>query len=273
MLDLKSLLLCALLIVLAATPLFAQRPRIGSKAPINLVPTMPDDRVVTDKGISVQDSKGGKICSIEPFPGLSYTVSVTTLQVPAKAEKEYEKACSSLKNRNLPETEQHLLKATQIYPNYVAGWVMLGQVYDARQQVAQAHDACAKASAADPKYLPAYLCLAEIAGREQKWSDVLNLTNRALELDPANDAYAYFFSAIAYFNLNQLPVAETTALKAEGIDKDHHEPLIQYLLSQIYGAKSDSATAALHMQEYERIAATQQANSVMRVAAAAGAQK
>jgi len=49
----------------------------------------------------------------------------------------------------------------------------------------------------------------------------LNLTGGALELDPSNDAYAYFFSAIAYFNLNQSPEAEERALKAEEIDKEH----------------------------------------------------
>jgi hypothetical protein len=36
----------------------------------------------------------------------------------------------------------------------------------------------------------------------------------------------YFFSAIAYFNLNQLPEAEERALKAEEIDKEHDQPLL-----------------------------------------------
>jgi len=80
------------------------------------------------------------------------------------------------------------------------------------------------------------------------------LTTRALELDPVNDAYAYFFSAIAYFNLNQLPEAERRALKAEEIDRDHHEPLIQFLLAQIYEAKRDSVEAASHLREYLKFA-------------------
>jgi tetratricopeptide (TPR) repeat protein len=61
----------------------------------------------------------------------------------------------------------------------------------------------------------------------------LNLTSRALELDPVNDAYAYFFSAIAYFNLNQLPEAENRALKAEVIDRNRYQPLLQFLLAQM----------------------------------------
>jgi len=90
------------------------------------------------------------------------------------------------------------------------------------------------------------ICSAEIAGRELRWHEVLNLTSRALELDPSNDAYAHFFSAIAYFNLNQLPEAKQRASKAEEIDKEHDQTLLQFLLAQIYEAKHDSTAAAVH---------------------------
>lgn len=69
---------------------------------------------------------------------------------------------------------------------------MLGQILETRQQSAGAREACSRASGSDSNYLPAYLCSAEIAGRELRWHEVLNLTSRALELDPSNDAYAYF---------------------------------------------------------------------------------
>jgi tetratricopeptide (TPR) repeat protein len=218
-----------------------------------MVPTTPDDRVVVDKGDSSR-ATSDKMCSIQPFPGMANSVSVTSLEIPRKAQKEYEEACAALKNEKLPEAEQHLHKATKIYPKYVAGWVMLGQILETRQQTAGARDACSQASGADPSYLPAYLCLAEIAGREQEWNEVLNLTRHALELDPVNDAYGYFFSAIAYCNLNQLPEAENNALKAEVIDRNHYEPLLQFLLAQIYEAKHDSADAASHLREYLKLA-------------------
>jgi tetratricopeptide (TPR) repeat protein len=82
----------------------------------------------------------------------------------------------------------------------------------------------------------------------------LNLTSRALELDPSNDAYAYFFSAIAYFILNQLPEAEERALKAEEIDKEHDQSLLQFLVAQIYEAKHDSTAAAVHFRECRKLA-------------------
>jgi tetratricopeptide (TPR) repeat protein len=254
MLSSKQVLLCALIIDLLPAPLFAQRPRMNYKTAPVMLPTTPDDRIVVDKGNSSRGAGENKMCSIQPFPGMANSVSVTSLQIPSKAQKEYEEACAALKNKKLPEAEQHLHKATKINPNYVAGWVMLGQILETRQQTAGARDACSRASGADPSYLPAYLCLAEIAGREQEWNEVLNLTRRAFELDPVNDAYAYFFSAIAYFNLNQLPEAENNALKAEVIDRNHYEPLLQFLLAQIYEAKHDSVDAASHLREYLKLA-------------------
>jgi len=266
MLSWKQVVLCALSIALLPAMLLAQKPRMTYKSgPVTPLPTGPDDRVVVDKGDAQPGAAEKKMCSIQPFPGTPNIASVTSLQIPHKAQKEYEEACTALQNKELPKAERHLRKATEIYPKYVAGWVMLGQILETNQKTAQARNAYSRASSADPNYLPAYLCLAEIAGREQQWNEVLNLTSRALDLDPVNDAYAYFFSAIAYFNLNQLFEAEKRALKAEGIDRDHYEPLLQLLLAQIYEAKHDSATAASHLRQYLKLAPdSQDANDVKK---------
>jgi tetratricopeptide (TPR) repeat protein len=250
----KQVVLCALLIGLLPGPLFAQYNHEWYKTQPVPGPTISDHRDLSALGVSKPSDSEKKTCSIQVYPGIPDTVSVTSLQSSRKAQKEYDEACAALKNKKIPETEKHLRRATELYPKYAAGWVILGRIFGSRQQTAQARDACSRASSADANYLPAYLCLAEIAGREQEWNEVLSLTNRALELDPVSDAYAYFFSAIAYFNLNQLPEAETRALKAEVIDKYHYEPLIQLLLAQIYEAKHDSAAAASHLQEYRKIA-------------------
>jgi hypothetical protein len=254
----KKVMFCALVIELSPVPLHAQKHGMGAKAPIVLLPATPDDRVVVEQGDVPRVAGDTKTCFIQPFPGMPDTASVTSLQIPSKAQKEYEKACTALKSNKLLETEQHLRKATEIYPKYAAGWVMLGQILGTQQQMVKGRDACSRASTADPKYVPAYLCLAEIAGREQKWNEVLSLTSCALELDQVGDAYGYFFSAIAYFNLNQLPEAEVRALKAEEIDKEHREPLIRFLLAQIYQAKHDPANADSNLREYRKLVADSQ---------------
>lgn len=224
-------------------------------APAITLPRFPDDRVTSGQDITNKHPEQSE-CSIEPFPGLASIATVESLKIPSKARKEYSAACLSLKSNKLAGSEQHLRRALQIYPKYAAGWVMLGQILEARQQSALARDACLQATDADPKYVASYLCLAEIAGREEKWAEVLRRTARALELDAAPDPYAYFFSAIAYFNLNQFPEAEQHALKAEELDSEHREPRVQFLLGQIYKAKNDPAKAAAQLREFLKYAPT-----------------
>lgn len=251
----KLWILCVLTTASLSAPLFAQDLHypLQDKTAAR-TPATPDDRVVVNQENTRHQIGEKTTCYIQPFPGLPGTVSIASLQIPSKAQKEYEDACVALKDKKLPEAEQHLRKATAIYPQYVAGWVMLGQTLETRDQAAEARDACSHAATADPNYLPAYLCLAEIAGRKQQWNEVLSQTGRALELDAVNDAYAYFFSAIAYFNLNQLTEAEVSALKAESIDAERREPLLQLVLAQIYQAKNDAVNAASHLREYQKLA-------------------
>jgi tetratricopeptide (TPR) repeat protein len=259
-LSLKRAALSGLFIVLFYSALVvAQRspacrgcPALRSST-VNL-PRFPDARVVVDRGGSVKPTREQKLCSIQPFPELANAASVDSLEVPPKAQKEYGAACSAVKSNRLAAAEQHLRKAVQIYPKYVAGWVMLGQILEAQQQPDRARSACLQASEADPNYLASYLCLAEIAGREEKWGEVLRHTTRALELDPVHSPYAYFFSAIAYFHLNQFAEAEQRALKAGEIDREHHEPRVQFLLGQIYKAKNEPMNAAAQLREYLKYA-------------------
>ena len=44
------------------------------------------------------------------------------------------------------------------------------------------------------------------------------------------------------------------ALKAEEIDKEHDQPLLQFLLAQIYEAKHDSTAAAVYFRECRKLA-------------------
>ena len=270
-LNLNWVGLGALLVVLFSTAFAAAQKSASCQgcpalnaAQTAILPRFPDDRIVVDNGLSTKRSGAQKLCSIQPFPGLAGFTSVDSLQVPPKAQKEYGAACWALKSHRLGASEQHLRKAIQIYPKYVAGWVMLGQILEAQQQPDQARRACAQASGADPNYLPSYLCLAEIAGREERWDEVLRHTTRALELDPLHDPYAYFFSAIAYFNLNQLPEAEKRALKAEEIDRNHCEPMVQFLLAQIYEAKHNPTDAATHLREYLELAPDSEGSDLLK---------
>jgi hypothetical protein len=171
------------------------------------------------------------------------TVSAIRLGVPSKARSEYEKACGAFKRKKLAEAEQHVRGAIEKYSNYLAAYVMLGQVLQDEQKMTEAHDACSKALTVDPTYLPPYLCLAGLLDRQNHWGDLLTLSGQFLGMNPVGDRYSYYFSAVAHFHLYNLPEAQKSVMQAIAIDTEHHQPGLYFLLAQIYGEQGDVADA------------------------------
>ena len=184
----------------------------------------------------------------------SPVVAVTVLAAPAKAKKEYREACAALKGKNTETAEMHLRKAVQKYPKYSVAWVTLGQLLGVENHTEEARNVCAQGSTVEPKYLPAYLCLAEIAAREQAWEDVLQLSNRAINLDPSTTAISYEYHAAANLRMNRLADAEKSALRALSIDKDNNDPRARFLMAQIYEAKGDRTNEIAQLREYLKFA-------------------
>ena len=270
-LNWKGLTSCCFLAVLA-TPLYAQRAGgggrtggggnansnagVGSPSVFAPQPTQPTmmQPILPDSPLPKPQMVEDEAClpwGISQIRGA--TVSVVRLEVPDKARGEFEKACGDFKKKKLAEAEQHVRSAIEKYSNYVAAWVMLGQVLSAQQQADKAHEACSHANATDPTYLPPYICLAELDARSGNWDEILNVTKTALGLNPVGDIYAYFYRSMAFFNLNQLSEAEKSALQAEGMDRDHHEAPVHYLLAQIYEAKGDVAAAIAEVRQFLKI--------------------
>jgi hypothetical protein len=171
------------------------------------------------------------------------TVSAKRLGVPSKARSEYEKACGAFKRKKLTEAEQHVRGAIDKYSDYLAAYVMLGQVLQDQQKLTEAHDACTKALTVDPTYLPPYLCLAGLLDRENQWTDLLTLSGQFLGMNPVGDRYSHYFTAIAHFHLYNLPEAQKSILRAIALDTEHHQPGLNFLLAQIYGEQGDVADA------------------------------
>ena len=194
-------------------------------------------------------------CLLPPLNLMSGpTVAAEQLQISAKARKEYQAACAALEDRKTGEAEKRLHKAVQEYPKYLVAWVTLGQLLAAQQRTDEARSACSQASTVDSKYVPAYLCLADLALRAHDWGEVLKLSSHALEVDPSNNALAYEYHAAANLNLHNLVDAEKSGLRAVDIDKNHHEPRVHFVLAQIYEAKGDPANEATQLREYLKYA-------------------
>ncbi|HKV06031.1 MAG TPA: hypothetical protein VJO53_13120 [Candidatus Acidoferrales bacterium] len=184
----------------------------------------------------------------------SPTVSMARLAVPGKASGEFQKACGNLKGRRLPDAETHARKAVQIYPDYPAAWVLLGQVLEAEDKKVDARSACSHALGVDPDYVASYLCLAAFAAGDNDWDQVTRLSDQALALDPLSDPYALYYAADAGFHHHQLVQAEMKARNAVQLDTWHRMPELHMLLANIYQAEGDAHNEAAQLREFLKYA-------------------
>jgi Tetratricopeptide repeat len=194
----------------------------------------------------------------------SPTVSATRLEVPSKASSEYQKACGAFKDRRFSAAEDAVRKAIDLDPNYVAAWVVLGQVLDAQKKTDDARKACSQAMTVDPTYVPPYICLADFAAKDDNWDEVSRLSTRAMELDPVSDVYAFYFTAAAEYHLHQILKAETDALSAVRLDIWHHLPQVHRLLAKIYEIKGDSHSEMAQLKEYLKQAPNSDDSAAMK---------
>lgn len=212
------------------------------------------------------------------FPPLNtvqdVTVGAAELAVPNDAKKEYGKACDALASNKLSDAEKHVRKAIELFPQYSASWVLLGQILEQQPDLPASRDACQKATAASPRYIQAYLCLADIAMHQGDWNDVLAQSLKAIDLDPANDSAGYVYKGCANYSLHQLPEAEASALKASGIEsartyKDQDDrnkrsdPRIHVLLAQIYDEKGETAKETAELREFLKTVQNPQAKAAI----------
>jgi tetratricopeptide (TPR) repeat protein len=206
---------------------------------------------LNDPSATKKPTADGDTCLLPPLTQVrSSPVSATALQVPGKAKREYFDACDALRDKKLAGAEKHLRKAVQVYPKYSAAWVTLGQLLATQNQSEAARGACSQGSTVEPNFVPAYLCLADLAVREKAWNDVLLLSNRALEINPGSNPIAYEYNAAANLRTDKLDAAEKSGLRALEIDKSNTEPRVHFVLAQIYEAKGDPVNEIAQLREY-----------------------
>ncbi len=202
-----------------------------------------------------QDRPTDESCLLWMVEGTQQTtVSAATLQVPGKARSQYSKACDDLRSHKPDNAEDHLRKAIQLYPRYTAAWALLGQVLSAGHRISEAQTACSQATAIDSGFTQAYLCLADVAAQQKDWSRSLEMADRALAMGPAQDVYAYFYSANAQLHLSQISEAEHNAQQIIQVDRFHRIPQAHLLLAQVYAAKHDFDKAVAQLRVYLKIA-------------------
>ena len=193
------------------------------------------------------------------------TLSAAPYKAPRDARRAYEKGLEAERNGRLADARQYFEKAVEIYPKYANAWFQLGAVLQNLAQKEPARTAYTHATTIDSKFLPPYLSLASLAFEAEDWTQVLNLTNHVLDLDPPkyanvtgyildsdplDYAEAYFYNSAANYNLNKIADAEKSGLKAERLDVRPRFPQLHLLLAEIFARKNDYATAISETKIY-----------------------
>jgi hypothetical protein len=193
------------------------------------------------------------------------TLSAAPYQAPKDARKAYESGIEAKRKGRLPDARQYFEKAVEIYPKYTSAWFQLGGVLRNLEQKEPARDAFSHATAIDSKFLPPYLSLAAMAFEAQEWTQVLNLTNHVMDLDPlryadvkgyivdldpVDYAEAYFYNSAANYRLNRIEEAEKSGLRAERLDTRPRFPQLHLLLAEIFARKNNYAQAISETKIY-----------------------
>jgi hypothetical protein len=169
------------------------------------------------------------------------TISMTSLKAPKDAAKAYLKGREAEKKQKMEEAEKEFQKAVEEYPQYAAAWYELGRVQLTLKQSAEAQKSFETAIAADPKLVTPYLELALISVKARDWKKTLEASDRAIKLDPVDFPTAYFYNAVANFNLQNVEAAEKSALEAQKLDTRHQIAQMATLLDAINAAKKPTA--------------------------------
>ena len=197
------------------------------------------------------------------------TLSAIPYKAPKDARRAYEKGVQAEKNGKLADARKYFETAVEIYPSSANAWFQLGTVLQRENQKDAARKAYTQAMTIDTKFLPPYLSLASMAYQTGNWTEVLTLTDHILDLDPLNHAAvtnyildldpftyagAYFYNAMANYQLNKFDDAEKSGLKAEHLDLQTHFPQLHLLLAEIFARKNNYALAIAQIQTYLALA-------------------
>ena len=178
------------------------------------------------------------------------TISVTTAMAPKHAQKEYEKGIELAGKGKFDDAEKHLSEATDSYPKYAIAWYALGQIEQQKGNAQEARKSFESAIAADNRYVSPYDRLALLSAQQSKWDETASFSKRAIDLNPVEFPSAFWYNALANYNLKRLDEAEKSAKQLLQLDSGHKYAQADTLLARISLEKGDLSQAAVHMRAY-----------------------
>jgi tetratricopeptide (TPR) repeat protein len=182
------------------------------------------------------------------------TISVTTALAPKHAQKDYEKGVQLAQKGDLENAGKRLVAATNAYPKYAVAWFALGQVEQMQGRTEDAGKAFQAAIAADNKYVSPYEALAGLSARQAKWQDAADYSKQAIDLNPVEFPGAFWFNALANYQLKKPEAAEKSARALLKLDTAHKYLQADNLLAHLLADKGNFSEAAEHLRAYLALA-------------------
>lgn len=208
---------------------------------------------------SLADNKRRVHVTIEtahPESGLSEAsrrkalVSARELSIPERARQEYAEAQRRLGRRDVNGAIQHLKRAVEAAPQFVAAWNNLGTIAYQSREFGQAAGYFEEALKHDPD---AYEPLVNLGGTLlslERPQDALPLNRRAVEMRPG-DALANVQLGMNYLRLGNFDPAEKYLKAAKKLDPAHFSNP-QLLLAELYARRGEARRAADELEDFLR---------------------
>lgn len=179
-------------------------------------------------------------------------VPIQSLTIPDKARDEFQKGREALLTKDDPAaSEEHFLRAIELYSSYVDAYQLLGASYLRQEKWKEAETAFQRALDLNPSSAPAYFGLAGVYKERHATDEARDALEHGLRLDPN--------SWRGHLELAQLLLAEEKVAEAEEHARRAHElaskdPLACVVLANVVLRENDLKTAREEYQHYLELA-------------------
>jgi Flp pilus assembly protein TadD len=180
--------------------------------------------------------------------GEGHTVSMLALKAPKNARKSFEKGMSLAVNKPA-EAETSFETAVRIYPQYADAWLGLGRIQWQLARKDEARESFRKSMELDASLVGPWEELGYLACDDAKWEDAVRYLDQAVRLDPMDAPAAWYFNALANYNLGRFDRAERSVRAELKLDNGWN-PQADYLLALVLIARKDLAGGAAALRSY-----------------------
>ena len=167
-----------------------------------------------------------------PVDRESYTVSVHSLKVPAKARRAFEKGMDRLQKKDIEGSLERFTEATNVFPDYYEAYYEIGLANLELRRGDQAEQALQRAiDLSGGHYAEPQFALGALLCERQAYPEAEQVLRRAIEVD-ANSWKGHLFLGQALFGQGRLEEAEKSA--REVLVRRPDLPSVYILLANIH---------------------------------------